>query len=96
MARAPSIATCRLASLAWDVIDDAYQASRERPLERSTLHRLALGYLVVTGFADGSHVRAIWEMLGHEGTFNQMTCRQAYYGPVIVGIRDRIRKGQRV
>jgi hypothetical protein len=96
MPRAPSTATFRLASLAWDVIDNAYHESREQPLERTTLHKLALGFLQIAGFAGGSQVRIIWKMLGHEGDFQQPPCRQAYYGPVIHGIRDRITMGKRL
>jgi hypothetical protein len=78
------------------VIDDAYHASRDGPLERTTLHKLALAYLVVTGFAGSGHVQVIWKMLGHEDSFARPSDRQAFYGPVFYGIRERIQKRKRL
>jgi hypothetical protein len=96
MSEAQPPTSLRIALLAWEVIDKAYREAEEQPIERSALHKLALGYLLVTDFAAAKHVRSIWAMLGHEGTFAHPTSRQAYYGPVIYGIRDRIKSGRRL
>ena len=87
-----SAAVRRIGLLALDVLDAAYIEANHEPLERTALHRLALGYLVVSGCASPLAVRTLWEVLGHEGVFVQMACRQSHFGNLSHGIRQRIEK----
>lgn len=79
----------RLAILALDVLDEAFVEAKWEPIERTPLHRLALGYLLFTGWANRNQVAALWEVLGHEGQFQQMSCRESHFGCMI----DHIRRG---
>ena len=84
-------ATIRLCLLALDVLDEAYAQARSGPIERTALHRLALGNLLLAGVATPVHVGRIWAILGHEGTFEQLSAREAHFGTAMQGIRDRVR-----
>ena len=92
MSRLPKSAVRRLALLALDVLDEGYRSAEREPLERSAVHRLALGYLLVAGFATPGHVRTIWRVLGHEGSFANPTCRQSHFGIMLYGIRLNVEK----
>jgi len=89
--RLPRSAVSRLALVAIDVLDEAYRTADRKPIERTAIHRLALGYLLLSGLASKGHVRTIWQVLGHEGLFVQMPCRQSHFGNIIHGIRERAR-----
>lgn len=82
----------RLALVALDVLVEACRSAGEHPVDRTSLHRLALGYLLVTGCATAGHAKTIWHIMGHEGMFNQPSCRQAYSGNILDGIRLNIEK----
>lgn len=79
----------RLAILALDVLDAAYVEAKSEAIERTALHRLALGYLLFAGWANRNQVMALWEVLGHEGQFEQMSCRESHFGCM----SDHIRRG---
>ena len=78
--------------LALDVLQDGYSAAEVEPLERTALHRLALGCLLLTGCATKRHVTTIWKVLGHEGSFSLPACRQSHFGVMVHGIRINIDK----
>lgn len=80
----------RLAKVALDVLQEAYGQSKAAPLNRTALHRLALGYLLLSGCATKEHTATIWRVLGHEGGFAMMADRQAYFGVTMDGIRQNI------
>lgn len=82
----------RLAILALDVLEEAFVEARIEPIERTALHRLALGYLLLSGWANSAQVRTLWEVLGHEGLYAQMSCRQSHFGSIIHHIREVVRK----
>ena len=82
----------RLALLALDVLDEAFMEARLEPIERSRLHKLALGYLLVTGWANAAQVRTLWAVLGHEGLYAQMSCRQSHFGSMIHHIRSVVER----
>lgn len=65
--------------------------AKSEPIERTALHRLALGYLLFAGWANRNQVTALWEVLGHEGQFVQMSCRESHFG----SMSDHIRRGVR-
>ena len=77
----------RLALLALDVLDEAFNEARLKPIDRMPLHRLALGYLLFAGWANSSQVRTLSAVLGHEGLFDQMSCRQSHFGSMVHPIR---------
>lgn len=82
----------RLALLALDVLDDAFREARSDPIERTPLHRLALGYLLLSGWANAAQVRTLWEVLGHEGLYSQMRCRQSHFGSMSHEIRQMVER----
>lgn len=82
----------RLALLALDVLDEAFAEARLEPIERTALHRLALGYLLFAGWANAAQVRTLWAVLGHEGLYAQMSCRQSHFGSMVHHIRSGIKK----
>lgn len=88
----PLAAVQRLAILALDVLEEAYREAREKPISRTSLHRLALGYLMLTGCAGAGQVTILWRVLGHEGVFEQMPCRQSHFSNIVHGIKGRVRK----
>ena len=59
------------------------------PIERSALHQLALGYLLLAGVTLKPQVRTLWQLLGHEGKFEQLSCRQSHSGVMLDGMRQR-------
>ena len=82
----------RLALLALDVLDDAFVEARLEPIQRSPLHRLALGYLLLAGCANAKQVTTLWVVLGHEGLYEQMSCRQSHFGRMIHHIRREVER----
>ena len=78
--------------LALDVLQEGYRSAQVEPLERTALHRLALGYLLLTGCATKDHVTTIWRVLGHEGGFSLASCRQSHFGVMVHGIRMNVDK----
>lgn len=82
----------RLGLLALDVLDEAFAQARLDPIERTPLHRLALGYLLFAGFANAAQVKTLWAVLGHEGLYAQMSCRQSHFGSMVHHIRCGIAK----
>ena len=92
MERLPRAAVYRLAVLAHDVLLRACNDATDEPVKRDAIHRLALGYVLVTGCATTPHVRTIWKVLGHEGVFSQLSCRQAHYGIMLHGIRQNVER----
>lgn len=92
MPHAPSAAVCRLADRALDVLDEAYKGIADGSLERTALHRLALGYLLLTGCATKLHVIRIWQVLGHEGEYAQLSSQQSHFGNMTHGIRQNVAK----
>lgn len=92
MQRIPRSAVRRLAVLALDVLQEGYRAAEVEPLERTAVHRLALGYLLLTGCATVRHVSILWKVLGHEGSFSLPACRQSHFGVTIYGIRLNVEK----
>lgn len=82
----------RFALLALDVLDEAFTEARLEPIERSRLHRLALGYLLFTGWANDAQVPTLWAVLGHEGLYGQMSCRQSHFGSMIHHIRRAVER----
>lgn len=80
----------RLALLALDVLDDAFVEARLEPIQRTPLHRLALGYLLLAGCANAAQVTTLWSVLGHEGLYQQMSCRQSHFGSMIHHIRREV------
>lgn len=80
----------RLGLLALDVLDEAFTQARLDPIERTALHRLALGYLLLTGWANAAQVKTLWAVLGHEGLYAQMSCRQSHFGSMSHHIRRGI------
>ena len=82
----------RLALLALDVLDEAFVEADREPIERTPLHRLALGYLLFAGWANRAQVTSLWEVLGHEGQFEQMSCRQSHFGCMSHHIRQCVVK----
>ena len=88
----PSRATVsRLALLAIDTLAAAIQEANHDPVERTALYRLALGYLLVTGVTAAHQASTIWRLIGHEGLFVQMSCRQSHSGVMLDGMRIRAR-----
>lgn len=92
MQRVPRAAVYRLATLALDVLNEAYKQAEDRGIERNAMHRLALGYLLLTGCATVGHTRTVWEVLGHENGFDEMSNRQSHFGVVMDGIKRNIDK----
>ena len=92
MQRIPRSAIRRLAVLALDVLQEGYRAAEKAPIERTAVHRLALGYLLLTGCATVGHLSTIWKVLGHEGSFSLPACRQSHFGITIYGIRLNVDK----
>lgn len=92
MQRIPRSAVRRLAVLALDVLQEGYRQAERVPLERTAVHRLALGYLLLTGCATIGHVSTIWKVLGHEGSFSLPACRQSHFGVTVYGIRLNVEK----
>lgn len=82
----------RLAILALDVLDQAFVEAKFEPIERTALHRLALGYLLFAGCANRNQVTELWEVLGHEGQFEQMSCRESHLGCMSYHIRCGVLK----
>ena len=82
----------RLALLALDVLDDAFVEARLEPIDRTPLHRLALGYLLLAGCANAAQVRTLWAVLGHEDLYAQMSCRQSHFGSMIHHIRREVER----
>jgi hypothetical protein len=90
MFRRPSRSTVsRLAVVAVGVLGEALDAADYGPVERTALHKLALGYLMLVGVAAPYQVRVLWEILGHEGSFAHMSDRQSHSGVILDGIRQR-------
>ena len=79
----------RLALLAIDVLDEACRQGEQGPVERTALHQLALGYLLLAGVSATSQVRTFWRLLGHEGSFEQLSSRQSHSGVMLDGMRQR-------
>jgi len=92
MQRIPRAAVHRLATLALDVLNEAYREAENGAIERNAMHRLALGYLLLAGCATVGHTRTIWEILGHENGFHDMSSRQSHFGVMAHGIRCNIDK----
>ena len=65
------------------------QEANEGPVERTVLHRLALGYLLVTGVTAAHQASTIWRLIGHKCLFVQMSCRQSHGGVMLDGMRMR-------
>ena len=82
----------RLALLALDVLDDAFVEARLDPIQRTPLHRLALGYLLLAGCANTKQVTKLWAVLGHEGLYEQVSCRQSHFGSMIHHIRREVER----
>ena len=82
----------RLALLALDVLDEAFVEARLEPIQRTPLHRLALSYLLVAGCANAAQVTTLWAVLGHEGLYEQMACRQSHFGTMIHHIRRDVER----
>lgn len=92
MQKVPRAAVYRLAMLAHHVLNEAYRQAEDRAIERNPMHRLALGYLLLTGCATVDHTRTIWEVLGHENGFDEMSNRQSHFGVVMDGIKRNIER----
>ena len=78
-----------MALLAIDTLAAAIKEANEVPVERTVLHRLAQGYLLVTGVTAAHQASTIWRLIGHEGLFVQMSCRQSHGGVMLDGMRMR-------
>ena len=89
MARLPRSAVSRLALVAIDVIEGACHAADHGPVDRTELHKLALGYLMLAGLANQHQATVFWQVLGQEGVFEQLSCRQSHYGIMLHGMRQR-------
>lgn len=86
----PSRATVsRLALISTDALEAAVQEASRGPVERTMLHKLALGYLMVTGVTEADQASTIWRRIGHEGVFVQTNCRQSHSGIILDGMRTR-------
>lgn len=81
----------RLALLAIDTLEEACKAGAYGPVERTALHRLALGYLMLAGVTAPPQASQMWRLLGHEGMFEQLSSRQAHGGVMLDGMRHRAR-----
>lgn len=88
----PKSTSERLALLALDVLDEAFVLARLEPIERTPLHRLALGYLLLAGCANAAQVTTLWAVLGHEGLYAQMSCRQSHFGSMVHHIRGELQR----
>ena len=79
----------RLALMAIRVLEEACKAGVHGPIQRTPTHRLALGYLVLAGVTAPRQATTLWELLGHEGVFEQLSCRQSHGGVILDGRRQR-------
>lgn len=92
LANRPSRQTiARLAVLAVEVLSEAYDLADREPIDRSTIHKLALGYLMLVDVTAPPQAARLWQLLGHEGNFSQMDCRQAIGGVMLDGMWQRAR-----
>lgn len=82
----------RVGLVAIDVLEQAFTIANREPLEPDVLHRLALGYLMLTGCCSPRTIDQLWKILRHEGMFEQMSCRQSHFGTLVQGIRERVSK----
>jgi Tfp pilus tip-associated adhesin PilY1 len=89
MSRLPRSTVSRLALVAVSVLDEACQAAILEPVERSVLHKLALGYLMLVEVTNQRQATTFWQLLGHEGAFNQASCRQSFGGTMLDGMLTR-------
>jgi Tfp pilus tip-associated adhesin PilY1 len=89
MTRLPRSTASRLALVAVSVLDEACRAAVREPVERSAVHKLALGYLMLVDVTNKDQATTFWQLLGHEGTFSQPACRQSYGGTILDGLRTR-------
>jgi hypothetical protein len=88
-ARLSRATVSRLAILAVDTLAAACDAGSNGPVERTALHRLALGYLMLTGVTAPPQAATMWRLIGHEGVFEQLSCRQSHSGVMLDGMRQR-------
>jgi Tfp pilus tip-associated adhesin PilY1 len=89
MSRLPRSTVSRLALVAVSVLDEAFRAADQEPVERAALHKLALGYLMLVDVTNKRQAATFWQLLGHEGPFKQPSCRQSHGGTMLDGMRIR-------